>query len=79
MDEIHEETLELIRKQIENLNKAIHQLEKFRDAKSDAHGQLQELLAHARSRIQRVIDAFFDQLTSVMNLCKLGSESCNPE
>lgn len=68
VDEMHEETLELIKNQLASLNQAVLLLNKFKDSKSDAHGQLHEKLKNAKLNIQRLVESYFNDLLNELDL-----------
>ncbi|CAD8090903.1 unnamed protein product [Paramecium primaurelia] len=67
VDEMHEETLQLINTQLTNLNQAIQLLQQFKDSKTDAHGQLHTKLNNAKLRVQQMVDQFFDELLNELD------------
>ncbi|CAD8089577.1 unnamed protein product [Paramecium primaurelia] len=62
IDEMHEETLQLINTQLTNLNSAIQLLQQFKDSKTDAHGKLHTKLSNSKLRVQQMVDQFFEEL-----------------
>ncbi|CAD8119555.1 unnamed protein product [Paramecium sonneborni] len=67
VDQMHEETLELINTQLTNLNQAIQLLQQFKDSKTDAHGQLHTKLSNAKQRVQQIVDQFFEELLNELD------------
>ncbi|CAD8104780.1 unnamed protein product [Paramecium sonneborni] len=80
VDEMHEETLQLINTQLTNLNYAIQLLQQFKESKTDAHGQLHTKLSNAKLRVQQLVDQFFEELFNELDqVTKIDSTNLDVE